>query len=305
MRRVLVTGASGFVGRHVINALRRRGWSIHAVTRRGNPGRSPCGDHWYRADLLDANARTAILREVRPSHLVHLAWYARPGSYFSHPENDRWVDVTVDLVTEFARQGGRRWMGTGSCAEYGRHSGICTEDETPLAPVTRYGRCKVEAGNLALREAQARSVPACWARLFFLFGPGEPPGRLVSDAIDTFRSGGEFECQEPTALRDFLYVRDAAEALAAVLESDVEGAVNIGSGRTVAVGQLLHRLAVLAGRTDWVSTATGRSPDPWLLLADTRKLTNQVGWRPRFTLEEALKETLGTWRHDVGPWEGP
>lgn len=135
-KRVLVTGASGFIGRHALPALQMRGYEVHAVARR--PLQLE-GARWHAADLLDEQAQAELLATVRPSHLLHFAWYAEHGKFWTAAENRRWVDATATLVQAFQRAGGRWVAATGSCAEYDWASGRCDELTTPIAPSTEYG----------------------------------------------------------------------------------------------------------------------------------------------------------------------
>ena len=112
--RVLVTGASGFVGRSVLRPLRSRGFKVHGTARGGPPAEAE-GCIWHRADLLDLQQRRALLRDVAPSHLLHLAWYAVPGRYWTAPENSLWLDASLDLI---GLSHGMRVVMAGTCAEY-------------------------------------------------------------------------------------------------------------------------------------------------------------------------------------------
>ena len=133
MRTVLVTGATGFIGRHALDPLVARGFRVHAVTSR--PLRTRKSDvTWHRADLLNLDAVSALVASVRPSDLLHFAWSLAPGGSVGPIETLRWVQATLDLVRQFEQHGGTRAVIAGSCAEYDWNHGYCLEDRTPLAP---------------------------------------------------------------------------------------------------------------------------------------------------------------------------
>ncbi|HEU4537530.1 MAG TPA: NAD-dependent epimerase/dehydratase family protein, partial [Polyangiaceae bacterium] len=113
----LVTGASGFVGRHALAPLLARGHRVVAVSRR-RPPRPPAGVRWLEADLLDDGDRARVLADAGATHLLHFAWYAEHGKFWHAPDNRRWADASADLFARFAAAGGRRAVGSGSCAEY-------------------------------------------------------------------------------------------------------------------------------------------------------------------------------------------
>src|SRR5882672_1848487 len=116
-RTALLTGASGFVGRPALTALMARGFRVHAVSRL-IPSEIPAGVAWHKTDLLDLAQRRSLMEKVRPSHLLHLAWYVEHGRFWTAPENDEWVAASLDLMRLFTEEGGRRIVFTGSCAEY-------------------------------------------------------------------------------------------------------------------------------------------------------------------------------------------
>src|SRR5882672_6035426 len=222
MKRVLLTGANGFVGRHCLPPLLAQGYEVHAVaSRKHAPPATLPGVHWYRVDLLDRDQISALLAEVRPTHLLHCAWYAVPGKYWTATENFRWVEAGQHLLQAFAEQGGQRVVGVGSCAEYDWSDGHCSEFVTPLKPATLYGSCKHAFQILLAAYSRQTKLSAAWGRLFFLYGPHEPPERLVASAIRSILLEEPALCSHGQQIRDFLYVEDAANALVALLSSDI------------------------------------------------------------------------------------
>jgi len=310
--RVLVTGASGFVGRQTLQPLLDRGFEVHAVARRALPF---AGVAWHEADLLDGRAAREIVQRVRATHLLHLAWYAEPGKFWTSPENLRWVAATMELAHAFAASGGERIVSSGSCAEYDWRPGVCIEDETPLVPSTLYGAAKLAAWNI-LRvwcapptrllggAPEARTTPSlsfAWGRLFFMYGPAEPEAKLVASVILALLRGETARTTTGEQIRDFLHVSDAAGALVALLASDVEGAVNIGSGNGIAVRDLVARIGDLLGARERIEfgaivPAAAEAPR---VVADTRRLNERVGWRPRFDLRGGLQQTIDWWRREL------
>jgi nucleoside-diphosphate-sugar epimerase len=139
MNRIVVTGATGFIGSHVLAHLRRRNFLIHAL------GRHPPKDRdvvFHPTDLLDPRQVDNSLRTAGATHLLHLAWYAEPGLYWRSPKNLDWVAASLHLAQSFAANGGQRAVFAGTCAEYEWGSGRFNEFAAPCAPATLYGVSK-------------------------------------------------------------------------------------------------------------------------------------------------------------------
>jgi nucleoside-diphosphate-sugar epimerase len=293
VKRVLLTGASGFVGRNAIEPLRRRGYEVHALGRAAAAGAAA---EWHEVDLLDPEATDAVLRELRASHLLHFAWYAEHGRFWEAPENLDWVAAGLRLVRSFREAGGRRAVLAGTCAEYD-WSGDCCGRSTALAPATLYGVSKNALRTIVEEYARVSGLSAAWGRIFFTFGPGEHPARVVAAVAGAVVRGEPVPCSEGTQIRDFLYVEDVADAFATLLDSDATGAFDIGSGDAVSLRDLLERLQRLAGRDGLLRF--GAAPpreEAARIVADGARLRDELGWAPAHTLDEGLERTLAWWR---------
>jgi nucleoside-diphosphate-sugar epimerase len=294
--RVLVTGATGFVGRCTIPLLVERGFEVHAVHHAAAPPDTD-GVRWHRADLLEPGTAETLVEAVGPTHLLHLAWYAAPGRFWASLENVRWVEASLRLLRAFGGMG-RRAVIAGTCAEYDWRHGFCSEMVTPLEPESLYGVSKLAVGRVAMALARETGMSLASGRIFFLYGPGERPGRLVSSVTEALIEKRPAPCSHGHQFRDFLHVADVASAFIALLESEVEGPVNIASGEAVTIRSLLIELASWLDAVELLhfgEVATGPAEPP-LLVGDVRRLRDEVGWTPSFTLSEGLADTIEWWR---------
>jgi nucleoside-diphosphate-sugar epimerase len=282
-RRVLVTGASGFIGRHTVPLLRSRGFEVHAIGR-------------DRADLLAPGIPAALVNQIRPTHLLHLAWNATPGRFWTAPDNLDWVAASLALHRAFATAGGERAVFAGTCAEYDWSHSVLDETATLCDPSTVYGVAKDSLRRLL--QASPDGVRLSWGRIFFLYGPHEAPTRLVPDVITSLLAGREVRCGDGLVERDFMHVADAAAALLAVLESDVTGPINIATGFCLPLHDVICRIAEEIGRPELVRLGARPNSvsEPPRLAAVIRRLRDEVGFRPARSLDEGLVETIAWWR---------
>ncbi|MCB4822840.1 NAD-dependent epimerase/dehydratase family protein [Roseicella aerolata] len=291
--RLLLTGATGFVGRAMLAPLAAHGFEVHAVARHAGTGAAI----WHAADLLDEGAMRALLRDVRPAVLVHAAWYVTPGRFWTAPENADWVEASTALAEAFAECGGRRLLGLGTCAEYDwEEEGTLSWPETRrIAPATPYGRAKAELSVRWATMGQRRSLSVAWARLFHLFGPGEHPDRLVPAVMQALREGREAATGSGRAVRDFVSTGYLGRAIAALTASRVEGAVNTASGRPVATRVVIETIGRLIGRPDLIRLGAlrEREGEPPFIAADTTRLVHEVGFTERAELARELAKLIG------------
>jgi len=295
-RRVVITGASGFVGRHCVEPLLRRGYEVHMVGRRRFVEDS-ARVRWHRLDLLADNAIAGLLDDLRASHLLHLAWCTTPGLYWTARENLAWVRASVRLMEAFAQSGGQRIVTSGTCAEYEWKQGALAEQSTPLKPRTLYGICKLAVCDIFDAFARQAGISAAWGRLFFLYGPNEQPERLVASVCSSLLANKEARTTDGAQIRDLLYVEDAADALVALLDSPVTGSVNIASGQGISLSEVVGRVASKLGRTHLLKLGAipCRPEEPAKLVADVSRLTSELGWQPRVGLDEGLDRTIAWW----------
>jgi nucleoside-diphosphate-sugar epimerase len=296
MKKVLVTGASGFIGRATLAPLVARGFEVHAVSSRP-PRDAASGVTWHTHDLLAPGEPAKVVDAVRPSHLLHLAWYAVPGKYWTAPENVDWVSASAALARAFERSGGERFVGAGTCAEYAPAPGDCDERTTPLAPATLYGICKHAVHTVVDALAAGRFSPA-WGRIFFLYGPHEPASRLVPGVIRALLDGREALCTAGTQVRDFMHVDDVGDAFAALVDSRVEGGVNVASGRPVAIADVVQTIARQLDAESLVRLGARPIPAGELpsITAATARLRDEVTWSRARSLEQGIADTIDWWK---------
>lgn len=288
MNRVLVTGASGFIGRALIPKLLADGYEVHAI------GRTPVeGTIAHQADLLSPVSEEMI-RKIGASHMVHCAWATAPGHYWTTSENLDWVAASLAIARGFAAGGGKRLVGIGTCAEYGWGEDPLDEVRSPIAPSTLYGSSKAALGRLLSDGAPALGISVAWARLFFPYGPWERPQRLLGTLLRAMASGGRAAFGPGLQARDFIHVDDVASALAALLRSTLSGAINVGSGEAVEVRRFIDLASVAAGMTDRIdvgATASGVDEAP-IVRASLGRLRDELGWRPRFTINDGIIDAV-------------
>src|SRR5258705_5484378 len=250
--RVLLTGASGFIGSNVLRRLVHDGDELHAMGRAG-ADRSRVANVvgpvvWHDADLRDPAAVERAIAAARPELTIHLAWTAEPGVYLHTPENVDHLAAGIAFATAVAQAGCPRFVGVGTNLEYRLDLAEPLREDSPLRPEHLYGACKL-ALSVALEEiARRTSMSVAWARTFLLYGPAEDPRRLVPAVITSLLRGEPAKTTAGEQIRDYLHVEDVASALVEIGRSTLTGPVNVASGFPVAIRDVVREIGELGGR---------------------------------------------------------
>ncbi|WP_407493100.1 NAD-dependent epimerase/dehydratase family protein [Pseudooceanicola sp. MF1-13] len=245
MKRVLVTGGTGFVGRQVIRALKNRA-KVHATLR---PGQQIEGVTTIETPDLFAESQAwwgDVLRDI--DIVIHLAWIATPGEYLTSPVNHDCMCGTLTMARAAAGKVAR-FVGIGTCFEY-EMTGKVLGFNAPLDPQTPYAGAKAGT-HAALQGLFAQSdTQLAWARLFHLYGDGEDPRRLVPFLHQKLAAGEPVDMTSGKQVRDFIDVTKAGDMLADVALGDITGALNICTGTPITVRELAESIADGYGRRD-------------------------------------------------------
>lgn len=288
--KVLLTGATGFIGRHVLKQLADAEIDF-IVAGRMRPA-AYVGD-FVEADLLQAAISKDIIQRAGVSHLIHLAWYAEYGAYWKSPLNLRWVDATVQLTEAFCLAGGKQIVLAGTCAEYDWSYGYCNEANTPLNPASLYGTAKDVTRRLVTAICAEHQVTCSWGRVFLPYGPGEDSRRLIPALMNVFDGKRDPFGVNASPFRDFLHVEDVAAGFLTLLQEGSTGAFNICSGQPVQITEVVKLLATSRNVDPQVvlSLIADRPGEPALLIGDNQKIM-QLGWRQKHNISELSSKEI-------------
>ena len=283
------------MGNATVTALKNAGHSVLVTCRNAR-----ASSLIYAADLLNETERVSLLKEANADVIVHLAWQTDPGNFWDSPENSDWVTASYDLINRFFDSGGKRAILAGSCAEYDWSiAERPLKENSPCRPASIYGSCKLDLYRRC-EQLTTEGASIAWGRLFFLMGPREHPSRFVPTILLRLLAGETAKMSHGRQIRDFLHVDDAGRAFATLVDSPIDGIVNIASG----VGASLAKLAETAqcliglGNVD-LGALPPHSPDPPKLIADIRRLRIETDFEPCFNWSSALDTCVNYWQNEM------
>lgn len=290
---VLVTGATGFIGSHVVRELLSGGHFVHAAVR---PGASlhrlvnlPDGMTTWDADLGDGPAVARMVSQARPDALIHLAWYAEPGAYLRNVDHNLGsLEDSVRLLRLLAQGRPLRVVLAGTCLEAanGRH-----RMEEPIYAVAKR----------ALHEVATHADAADWtvtcAHVFSVFGPWEHESRGVPSVIRALLDGDPVEVGDGTQLREYVHVTDVARAFVAIMEGDTGDTVDVCAGEPRPIGEVFDEIGRMTDRSHLIRREMRPThPDERFDAVGDPGPLRALGWRPQKPFEDRMRETVAWWR---------
>lgn len=259
---ILVTGATGFVGRQIIRDLSNKNLNIVVVIREGKEELVRSIPNISRVvsttDLFTESSDWWLKACEGVDTVIHAAWYTEPGKYLQSPINIECLTGTIALARGATLAGVNRFVGIGTCFEYDLTSGVLPVD-TPLKPSTLYGSTKAAAYISLSQWLPAQGIEFSWCRLFYLYGEGEDERRLVPFLRSKLEAGEVAELTSGKQIRDFLDVETVGQMIADTALSNKQGAINICSGIPVTVRQLAEQIADEYGQRELLKF--GARPD--------------------------------------------
>ena len=304
-RRVLVTGATGFIGSHLARRLVAEGAEV-SVFMRATSDRCLLADvldrvQIHEVDICDEDAVRMAMAHICPAVVFHLAAIGMSEPFVSPPVAVR-VNVQGTLhLLEAARQCGvRRFVHSGTAYEYGDAANNDAPHKELLDPVNTYAASKAAARAFVRLYARVYGLPTVNMRLFAVYGPGQPPKTLVASAVCAALEDRDFPMTPGEQMRDFVFVSDVVEGyLRAAVAMGVEGvSIDLGTGRAWMIREVVMKLFQIAGSRakPLVGALPYRPSETMKQVADPHVARKLLGWQATTSLEDGLSQTVDWYR---------
>ncbi len=305
--RVLVTGGAGFIGSHVCELLAARGDEVHIFDDLSNGKRENVapGATLHQGSLVDAAATRAVLAEVRPAQVFHLAAQVSVIESMKDPHNDldRNVGGMINLLAACRENGQPKiiYSSTGG-AIYGepRVEDLPVDETYPERPLSPYGLTKLTAERYLWLEGAVHGQPYAVVRYANVYGPRQDPhGEAGVVAIFTQRLFDGRVCTvfgDGEQTRDFVYVGDVARATVAAADAESGQIFNVGTGLETSVNQVVAALRAAWGGEMQVTHADARPGEVLRICLDVSKIERVLGWRPEVDFAEGIQRTVDSFR---------
>jgi UDP-glucose 4-epimerase len=314
MKRVFVTGGAGYIGSITTRLLLDQGYQVTVFDNleTGHAESLPSAANFIEGDLRNARQIADALMSARPHAVLHFAAYALVGESMQHPDL-YWTNNVgggINLINAAVRHHVKRFIFSSSCATYGYPENLPITEETPQRPVNPYGESKLILEQMLNWMSRQQGLETVFLRYFNACGAdgglGEdhtPETHLIPNVLKTALGqhdavhlfGTDFPTPDGTCVRDYIHVKDLAQAHLLALESNQTGAFNLGTGTGCSVREVIEMARTVTGRPIPVIESPRRAGDPAELVASADKAMQRLGWTPIYSDLETILSDAWKW----------
>ncbi|MDR3244615.1 MAG: NAD-dependent epimerase/dehydratase family protein [Elusimicrobiota bacterium] len=287
-KKVIITGATGLIGKESIKPLQEAGFDIFALTI--DDYRPSWNINWIDCNLFDTGSVKKAFDEVKPQYLLNFAW-ATTENYLSSNINFDFLKASLDLLKHFKENGGQRAVFAGTCFEYEFKDSHIKETDN-LKPETVYAKCKNHLRQLSELYCLQNNISFGWGRIFYAYGIGEYAKRLTALMVHNLKNNQEVIINNGSLLRDYIFSKDIAGAFVKFLDGNTQGAVNICKGQTISLSDFAAIFAKKLDKLQYLKILNKSNNDPLIIAGDNTRLTKEVGYNIQYDYERAADEIL-------------
>lgn len=275
-KKVLVTGATGLIGKELAKPLHQAGFEVYAITiDENNPNN---GIHWLKGNLFDENSIKSIMEEVKPEYLLNMAW-CTTGDYLKSDTNYEFLNAGINLLKHFKNNNGKRAIFAGTCFEYKFKNEPLKETDELDSDKTVYTFCKNKLHEIADYFCQINNISFGYGRIFYVYGENEDKTRLTGMITDKLSRNEEVIIKSGSLIKDYMYSKDIANAFVKFLESDVKGTVNICTGKPISIKEFALTIGKQLNKEHLIIFQDEPSNQPPIIVGDNSRLINEVGYK--------------------------
>lgn len=288
-KKLLLTGATGLIGKELIEPLKQLNFDIYAITTRNNHSNNDI--NWLKGNLFDTHNIKEIIEEVKPKYLLNMAW-ATTDDYLTSDINYDFLNAGINLLKYFKDNGGKRAVFAGTCFEYKFKNEPLKEFDELDTNKTVYSFCKNKLHEIAEYFCYINNISFGYGRIFYVFGRNENKNRLAGMIIDKLLHDEQVIIKSGCLLKDYMYSKDIAGAFAKFLDSEVEGTVNICTGSAISVHDFAIEIGKTLNKENLIIFKDESSNQPPIIVGDNTRLMKEVKYDIKYSLQEAIDDIL-------------
>jgi len=293
-KKILITGANGFIASQVVKLLSKDKYKIYGLNRRKITN---AGVKYFNIDLSNHSKINNLISTIKPDYLIHTAWYNKHNEYWNSTKNIHSLNDSINIYDSFCKNKGKKILILGTCDEYAAAKKKCHEFKSEIKPANIYSSSK----NLLHMYVQSsylhNKVKYNWLRIFYPVGQGENKNRLLPSLIRGIKVNGKAEIKQGNYVKDLIHVEDCARAVIECLKSDYNGPINIGSGKGINISSIGKLIINKLGYGKLIIKNNKKSINDKknYMVADNTILTKKIGFKFKYDNRKTINECCKYW----------
>ncbi len=287
MKKVIVTGINGLIGQHIVKPLKELDFEIYGIGRKDFTTNQ---FHYIKADINDFIEIENIFNKIQPEYLIHLAWDLSKG-YFHSNANFDMLTSSINILKYFKNNGGKKAIYIGTYAEYS-FDNIPAKENDILNPASVYAKCKNYLREVCELYCKNNNIDFCWVRLFNTYGENDNNTRLFPYIINKLKNNEKVSVNHSHLEKDYIYAGDVGIMLASIIDSDVNGIINICSGKGIKLGDLAIMIAEKLGKTNLLELNELYTDEPLKTIGDNSRILNELKFTNYTNINEIINKII-------------
>ena len=287
MKKILVTGATGFIGESVIDALKNsdEDFKVFCLSLDKKKSLNDSRFIFFECDLLDIQSQEVLIKNIAPTHCIHLAWHVPPQEFWHSMKNIDWLYASAHLFKMFCRYGGKVFLGAGSIAEYDLSESELDEEKTQLLPSTLYGESKKALRSLLqhIQNQHSSETVLLWARIGYFFGEQQPRAKLLTRLFESINAQTPLLVSSKETSRPYAHVSYLGIALVkALFQVHFDMTFNISASNSYSIGEIVEKISSsLEKESSCIEYGAYQSPiaEPLNIKISTKKIEDVIDWK--------------------------
>lgn len=285
MKKVLVTGINGLIGQYIAEPLKELGFEVYGIGRKDI---NVNNFNYIKTDINNSIEIENIFNKIKPEYLIHLAWDIKDLNSNSHFDL---LSSSIEMLTSFYKNGGKRVVCTGSCFEY-KFKELPLKESDELNLTTAYSICKNYLREISEFYSSKNNINFCWARVFYVYGKNENPKRIFPYIVKNLLEDKKVIINHSQLKKDYMFAGDVAKAIAMITNSSFNGIINICSGKALSLKDFALLIAKKINKEHLLELKELKTNEPDMIIGDNSKLINDIGFNSYSDINDVLEELI-------------
>ncbi|WP_304353667.1 NAD-dependent epimerase/dehydratase family protein [Brachyspira innocens] len=287
MKKIIVTGITGAIGQYIVEPLKELGFEIYGIGRRDFITDK---FHYIKADINNSSEIENIFNKVQPKYLIHLAWDLSKG-YFHSNANFNMLTSSINILKYFTNNGGKKAIYIGTYTEYS-FDNIPAKEYDRLEPINVYSKCKNYLREISELYCKNNNIDFCWARLFNTYGENDNNTRLFPYIINSLKNNHKVSINHSQLYKDYIYSGDVAKILALIINSNINGIINICSGKGIKLGDLAIMIAEKLGKVNLLELKELSTEEHLQTIGDNCRIINELRFYDYTDIDKIIEQII-------------